>query len=107
MIPSDTRLALIDQATDLVGARRISPTVLTAFVRHLRRRDLDVCDWHHTDDFAASAGMTHHQARSALTLLVRTGLVERTAQPRRIDRQDRRLISYRLAPHDAQEGAGQ
>ncbi|MEU7228952.1 FaeA/PapI family transcriptional regulator [Streptomyces chrestomyceticus] len=107
MIPSDTRLALIDRATDLVGSHRISPTVLTAFVRHLRRCDLDVREWHLTDDFAASAGMTHYQARPALAQLVHTGLVERTAIQRRINRQDRRLIAYRLAPHDAQEGAGQ
>lgn len=96
MIPSATRLVLIDRATDLVGARRLSPTVLTAFVRHLRRSDLDVRDWHRCEDLAASAAMSHHQARSALAQLVSVGLLERTVVPRRINQQDRRYTTYRV-----------
>ncbi|MEU1221264.1 hypothetical protein [Streptomyces microflavus] len=101
MIPSTTRLELIDRATDLVGDRRLTPTVLTAFVRHLRRSDLDVHNWHHCDDIATSASMSPHQARSALTQLVAAGLLERTVVPRRINGQDRRLVAYRLPREEA------
>lgn len=107
MISSDTRLELIDQATDVAGAGKLSPETLTAFVRHLRRRDLDVRDWHRCGDFAASAGFTHHQARTALTQLVRASLVERDVVKHRVGRQDARYTVYRLAPRGAEEGAGQ
>ncbi|AWI32671.1 hypothetical protein [Streptomyces tirandamycinicus] len=106
MISSDTRLALIDRATDLLGDPGLSPATLTAFVRNLRRRDLDVCDWHRCDDFATAAGLTHHQARTALGQLVRTGLMERDVVPHRIGRQDARYTVYRLS-HTTPEGVTQ
>ncbi|MEU0857434.1 hypothetical protein ABZ352_18620 [Streptomyces griseofuscus] len=96
MIPSETRLALIDRATDLVGAPGLSPATLTAFIRHLRRGDLDVSDWHRCDDLAASGRMTHHQARTAVAQLVQAGLMERDVVPRRVERRDRRYTAYRL-----------
>lgn len=107
MIPSDTRLALIDRATDLLGASRLSPATFTAFAQHLRRRDIDVCDWHRCDELAESAQMTHHQARTAITQLVRAELMQRDVAKRRVGRQDGRRIVYRLAPLDGTEGAGQ
>lgn len=108
MIPSDTRLALIDQATDKADESpdELSPDTLTAFVRHLRRSDLDVRDWHRCDDFAASAGMTHHQARRAVGQLVRAGLLDREVVPRRVRGQDGRYTVYRLSS-TAMEGTGQ
>lgn len=105
MISSDTRLALIDQATDMAGTGKLSPTTLTAFVRHLRRLDLDVREWHRCDELAASAGMTHHQARTAVGQLVRAGLLERDVVARRVRRQDGRYTVYRLVPLEVREGA--
>ncbi|MET9528137.1 hypothetical protein [Streptomyces coeruleorubidus] len=108
MIPSDTRLALIDKATDVTDAGKLSPATLTAFVRHLRRDDLDVREWHRCDDFATSAGITHHQARTAVGQLVRAGLLDRDVVPRRVRRQDGRYTVYRLASSlDVREGASQ
>ncbi|MGA5411544.1 hypothetical protein ACPCSC_30355 [Streptomyces lavendulocolor] len=98
MISSDTRLALIDQATDLARAGKLSPTTLTAFAQHLRRSDLDVRQWHRCGDFATSAGMTDHQARTAVGQLVRHGLLERDVVSRRVRGQDARYTVYRLAP---------
>ncbi|MER6232564.1 hypothetical protein ACFUC2_05210 [[Kitasatospora] papulosa] len=110
MISSDTRLALIDKATDTAALEAddqgISAATLTAFVRHLRRSDLDVREWHRCDEFAASAGMTHHQARRAVGQLVRAGLLDRDIVPRRVRRQDGRYTVYRVSPA-AMEGAGQ
>ncbi|MFC8537959.1 hypothetical protein ACLQ2N_33115 [Streptomyces sp. DT224] len=101
MISSDTRLALIEQAAD-----KVSPVTLAAFVRHLRRSDLDLRQWHRCGDLAASAGMTHHEARAAVAQLVRTGLMERDIVARRIDRQSDRYTVYRLSP-TVMEGADQ
>lgn len=106
MIPSDTRLALIDQATDKADDQELSPATLTAFVRYLRRGDLDACEWHRCDDFAAAAGMTHHQARTAVGQLVRAGLLDRDVVPRRVRGRDGRYTVYRLSP-TTMEGAGQ
>lgn len=104
MIPSDTRLALIDRATDRARAEALSPTTFTAFVRHLRRSDLDVRDWHRCADFAASAGMSHHQARNAVNQLVHAGLLDRDVVLRR-RRQDAQYTVYRLAPAVLEEAA--
>ncbi|KIF04165.1 hypothetical protein PL81_20365 [Streptomyces sp. RSD-27] len=103
MIPSDTRLALIDQATDLVGDA-ISPTTYLLCVRHLRRRDIDVRDWHRCADLAATGRLTHHQARKAAGQLVAAGLLERRVHYRR-RRGDKQYVEYRL--HLPNEGVVQ
>ncbi|MGW0562972.1 hypothetical protein ACWDZ4_20690 [Streptomyces sp. NPDC003016] len=103
MIPSDTRLALIDHATDMLGDR-LSPATLSLFVRHLRRMDIDLYDWHRCADIAASGPLTHHQARTAAGQLVRCGLLERDVVQHRVRRQDSRYTVYRLPPA-APEGA--
>ncbi|MFF0754427.1 hypothetical protein [Streptomyces sp. NPDC004267] len=107
MIPSDIRLTLIDRATDEVEAETISADTLTAFVRHLRSPELDVCNWYRCNDFALSAGVKPYQARTAVGQLVRAALLERDVVPRRRGGQDARYTVYRLAPLDVQEGAGQ
>ncbi|MFJ5142938.1 hypothetical protein [Streptomyces sp. NPDC088707] len=107
MIPSDTRLALIDLATDKAETAQLSAATLTAFVMHLRSKNLDPREWHRCDDFAASVGITPHQARTAVGQLVRAALLERDIVPRRRGQQDSRYVVYRLAPQDVQEGAGQ
>lgn len=107
MIPSDTRLALIDRATDMLGdghsPATLSPVTLSLFVRHLRRDDIDVLDWHRCADIAVSGTLTHHQARTAAGQLVRCGLLERDVVKRRLRRQDSRYTVYRL-PLTAPEG---
>jgi hypothetical protein len=106
VIPSDIRLELIDRATDKAGDGKLRDATVTAFVRHLRRSDLDVCEWHRCAEFATSAGMTHHQARTAVGQLVREGLLERDVVARRVRRQDGRYTVYRVASLDVREGAG-
>ncbi|MFI5859252.1 hypothetical protein [Streptomyces parvulus] len=108
MIPSDTRLALIDQATDKADESpdEFSPETLAAFVRYLRLRDLEADQWNRCGDFAVSAGLTHHQARRAVGQLVRAGLLDRDVVQRRVRGQDGRYTVYRLSPA-AMEGAGQ
>ncbi|MFD7764090.1 hypothetical protein [Streptomyces microflavus] len=103
MIPSGIRLRLIDQATDQLGAP-ISPATLSVFVRHLRRHDLDVCEWHRCDDIATSGALTHHQARSAVHQLVSGGLLDRRVVPRR-RRGDRQHVEYRLVLPQGQEAS--
>ncbi|MEU6632803.1 hypothetical protein ACFWRZ_09240 [Streptomyces rubiginosohelvolus] len=103
MIPSTIRLRLIDQATDQLG-ERISPVTLCLFVRHLRRPDLDLCDWHRCDDIATSGAMTHHQARSAVHQLVTVGLLDRRVVARR-HRGDRQRVEYRLVLPQSQEAS--
>jgi hypothetical protein len=105
VIPSSTRLALIDRATNL--GDRISPPALMVFLRHLRRADLNVCDWHRCADLADSGAITHHQARTVAAQLVRGGLLERRVVPRRLPGgQDGRYTAYRLIL-PGQEGAAQ
>lgn len=105
MLASHLRLRLIDQATDSLGDP-ISPATLCLFVRHLRRTDLNVCDWHRCDDLAASGACTHHQARNAAAQLVRCGLLERRSVGRRLRGSDNRYTAYRLVlPARDQEGA--
>ncbi|MFB6505596.1 hypothetical protein ACFC07_22105 [Streptomyces sp. NPDC056099] len=94
MIPSDTRLRLIDQATDQLGGS-VSPASLCLFVRHLRRGDLDVSDWHRCDDIAKTGALTHHQARAVAHQLVTAGLLDRRVVPRR-RRGDKQHVEYRL-----------
>jgi hypothetical protein len=106
VIPSDTRLALIDQATDKAGNQELSPATLTAFVRYLRRSDLDARQWNRCSDVAAAAGLTHHQARVAVGQLVRAGLLEKDVVQRRARRQDARYTVYRLSSAVLEE-AGQ
>ncbi|MFD4933441.1 hypothetical protein [Streptomyces virginiae] len=95
MIPSDTRLALIDRATDLLGDAQISPKTYLLCIKHLRRQDLDVRDWHRCADLAVTGALTHHQARLAASQLVATGLLERRVHHRR-RRGDKQFVEYRL-----------
>lgn len=107
VLASDLRLRLIDQATDLLGDR-LSPATLCLFVRHLRRTDLNVGDWHRCDDLAASGSCTHHQARAAAAQLVRGGLLERRSVGRRLRGSDNRYTAYRIMlPANDQEGTEQ
>ncbi|MFI9052506.1 hypothetical protein [Streptomyces sp. NPDC053427] len=101
MIPSVTRLRLIDQATDQLGGS-VNPATLCLFVRHLRRGDLDVSDWHRCADLATSGALTHHQARAAAHQLVTAGLLDRRVVPRR-RRGDKQRVEYRLALPQKQE----
>jgi hypothetical protein len=105
VLASDLRLRLIDQATDRLGDQ-ISPATLGLFVRHLRRTDLNVSEWHRCADLAASGSCTHHQARTAATQLVQCGLLERQVVARRVRGRDGRYTAYRLVlPAQDQEGA--
>jgi hypothetical protein len=107
VISPDLRLRLIDQATDQLGAE-LSQATLALYVRHLRRTDLDVTEWHRCADLAESGQCSHHQARVAAAQLVRAGLLERTNVPRRVRGQDGRYTAYRLlVPAHDQEGAAQ
>jgi hypothetical protein len=94
VIPSATRLRLIDEATDQLGGS-VSPATLCLFVRHLRRGDLDVSEWHRCDDIAQSGALTHHQARAVAHQLVTAGLLDRRVVPRR-RRGDKQRVEYRL-----------
>ncbi|MGW7090125.1 hypothetical protein ACWGH2_42450 [Streptomyces sp. NPDC054871] len=93
MIPSTTRLRLIDQATDHLGGG-VSPATLGLFVRHLRRGDLNIRDWHLCDDIAQTGALTHHQARSVAHQLVTAGLLDRRVVPRRAG--TKHHVEYRL-----------
>ncbi|RSS95060.1 hypothetical protein EF903_05310 [Streptomyces sp. WAC05292] len=95
MIPSDTRLTLIDQATDHRAEGDISEATHSLFVRHLRRDDIDVRDWHRCGDLAKTGALTHHQARIAAGQLVAAGLLDRRVLTRR-RRGDRQYVEYRL-----------
>jgi hypothetical protein len=101
VIPSATRLRLIDQATDQLGGS-VSPASLSVFVRHLRRGDLDVSDWHCCDDIAKTGTLTHHQARAVAHQLVTAGLFDRRVVPRR-RRGDKQRVEYRLNLPQTQE----
>lgn len=103
MIPSATRLRLIDQATDQLGDS-VSPACLSLFVRHLRRGDLDVSDWHCCADIAKTGALTHHQARAFAHQLVTARLLERRVVPRR-RRGDKQLVEYRLNLPQKQEAS--
>ena len=96
MIPSDTRLALIDRATDILGDGLISQTTYLLCVRHLRRQDIDVRDWHRCADIAAAGSLTHHQARKAAGQLVAAGMFDRRVQYRR-RRGEGQYVEYRLS----------
>ncbi|MER7759489.1 hypothetical protein [Streptomyces sp. NPDC097619] len=103
MIPSTTRLSFIDQATDRRAAGAISEATHSLFVRHLRRGDLDVSDWHTCADLANTGALTHHQARVAAAQLVAVGLLDRRVRTRR-RRGDQQTVQYRLP---AAEGTDQ
>jgi hypothetical protein len=102
-------LRLIDQATDRLG-NQFSQTTLALYVRHLRRTDLDVTEWHRCADLAESGPCSHHQARVVAAQLVRAGLLERTPIARRVLGDSGRYTSvrytaYRLVlPAHGQEG---
>ncbi|MFD0352992.1 hypothetical protein ACFVHW_04470 [Streptomyces sp. NPDC127110] len=103
MIPSDTRLALMDRASDLLSAKQISVATHSLFIRHVRRHDIDVREWHSCADLAATGSLTHHQARSAAGQLVAAALLDRRVHTRR-GRGDKQVVKYRLL---LAEGAGQ
>ncbi|MFB8025899.1 MULTISPECIES: hypothetical protein [unclassified Streptomyces] len=105
MIPSDTRLALIDRATDLLGTQQLNPATHSLLVRHLRRDDIDVREWHRCSDIARSGNLTHHQARAAAARLVAVGLLDRNTVYRRRHGEGVYVV-YRV-PQPSTEGAAQ
>jgi hypothetical protein len=96
VIPRDIRLTLIDRATDLLDAKKVTETTYSLFIRHLRRQDIDIRDWHRCADIAASGALTHHQARKAAGQLVAAAILDRRVHHRR-HRGDKQYVEYRLS----------